>query len=195
MAKTEKKHRRSRLILVSGLPASGKSSLADTIGEALSLPVITKDGIKEQLFDSIGWSDREWSKKLGGASMELVWYIAAQHLRAGASIVLESNFSKSFTDPQLARFRADWRIRVIEVHCVADRDVLIERYRARAAEGERHPGHMEWDAEQMEADLLPRIANATDETLDQADVVIEVDTNDFEQIDVAALIEKVRAAL
>ncbi|MGH2549954.1 MAG: AAA family ATPase [Thermomicrobiales bacterium] len=194
MAKTEKKRRRSRLILVSGLPATGKSTLADTIGDALSLPVITKDTIKELLFDTIGWSDRAWSMKLGGASMELLWFIAAQHVRVGSSVVLESNFSKSFTDPQLAKFRAQWPIKVIEVHCVADREVILERYRARAAEGERHPGHMEWNAEQMETDLLPRIRDAQDQTLDGADMFIEIDTTDFSTLDIPAEIEKIRAA-
>lgn len=41
-----------RFILVSGIPASGKSTLGFQLGHAIDLPVIDKDIILEQLFDS-----------------------------------------------------------------------------------------------------------------------------------------------
>lgn len=183
------------LILVSGLPASGKTSLAEEIGKALALPVMNKDAIKELLFDTLGWSNRDWSKKLGAASMELLWFIAERHVRARSPLVLESNFVKSFADQALAGLRAHSPLRVIEVHCVADREVLAERYRKRAEDGERHPGHMEWDEDDMEDDLIPRIRNAEDLALDQADVLIEIDTTDFEMVDIPAIIEQIRAGM
>jgi predicted kinase len=186
---------RSLLILVSGLPASGKTSLAEEIGKALALPIFNKDAIKELLFDTLGWSSRDWSKKLGAASMEVLWFIAERQARAGASIVLESNFVKAFADPQIAKLRTELPVRVIEVHCVADREVLVERYRKRAEDGDRHPGHMEWDADDMEADLIPQIRSAKDLTLDQADALIEIDTADFDAVDLPAIVAQVRAAI
>lgn len=192
---TEDSDQASRLILVSGLPASGKTSLAEEIGNALSLPVINKDAIKELLFDTVGWSTRDWSKKLGSASMALLWFIAERHAQARSAIVLESNFVKSFADQALSGFREKFPLRVIEVHCAADREVLVERYRKRAEDGERHPGHMEWDEDDMETDLIPRIRNAEDLTLDQADVTIEVDTTDFGKLDIPAVIEQIRAGM
>lgn len=185
----------SCLILVSGLPASGKTSLAEEIGKALALPVINKDAIKELLFDTLGWSSRDWSKKLGGASMEVLWFIAERHTRAHSSIVLESNFVKEFADSQIAKLRAEWPVRVIEVHCTADREVLVERYRKRAEDGERHPGHMEWDEGDMEKDLIPQIRGAKDLTLGQTDALIEVDTTDFEALDIPSVVEQVRSAM
>jgi predicted kinase len=185
----------SLLILVSGLPASGKTSLAEEIGKALALPIFNKDAIKELLFDTLGWSSRDWSKKLGAASTELLWFITKRHLQAGASIVLESNFVKEFADPQIAKLRGEWPVRVIEVHCVAAREVLVERYRKRAEDGERHPGHMEWDEDDMEKDLIPQIRSAKDLTLDQAHALIEVDTGDFDAVDTPSVIAQVRAAL
>jgi len=38
-----------RLVVVGGAPATGKTTLAIAIGKALSLPVITKDDVKESI--------------------------------------------------------------------------------------------------------------------------------------------------
>ncbi len=45
-------------ILVTGIPASGKSTMAEYLSEALHIPVISKDKIKEILFDTVGFHSR-----------------------------------------------------------------------------------------------------------------------------------------
>lgn len=45
-------------ILVAGIPAAGKSAMAEVISERLKLPVISKDIIKELLFDNVGFQSR-----------------------------------------------------------------------------------------------------------------------------------------
>ena len=39
------------LIIIAGMPASGKSTYARKLSRALGYPIIEKDNIKEQLFD------------------------------------------------------------------------------------------------------------------------------------------------
>lgn len=46
-------------ILVTGIPAAGKSTMAETLAENLKLPVISKDTVKELLFDCVGFRSRE----------------------------------------------------------------------------------------------------------------------------------------
>ena len=48
-------------VLVSGLPGTGKSTLAPPLAEALGLRCFSKDVIKEALWDALGAGDREWS--------------------------------------------------------------------------------------------------------------------------------------
>ena len=59
-------------ILVAGMPASGKSTMAKAISEKWSLPLLSKDSIKELLYDNIGFGSREEKGKLGVASMFVV---------------------------------------------------------------------------------------------------------------------------
>lgn len=46
-------------ILVTGIPAAGKSTIADFLAEAFSIPGISKDKMKELLYDDVGFQSRE----------------------------------------------------------------------------------------------------------------------------------------
>ena len=56
-------------ILVAGMPASGKSTIAVRISESLGIPMLSKDSIKEVLFDDLGFHSRAEKVQLGTAAM------------------------------------------------------------------------------------------------------------------------------
>ena len=60
----------TRAVLVNGVPATGKSSIARAVGARLELPVLSLDSIKEALFDELGDADgdREFGRARGRAS-------------------------------------------------------------------------------------------------------------------------------
>lgn len=128
-------------IIVTGPPGSGKTTIGRRIADTLHLPFINKDGIKELLFDSLGWSDVEWSKRLGAASYAVLYHIMETQLRAGASFVVESNFHPTYDNERFVNLHATYDFATFQVLCVADGDVLYERFKERSASGERHPGH------------------------------------------------------
>ena len=55
------------LIIIAGMPAAGKSTLAKKIAKTFGYPILEKDGIKEELFDHIGYADRAEKRKLDAA--------------------------------------------------------------------------------------------------------------------------------
>ena len=57
-------------IVVSGLPGSGKTTVARTLASLLDLPVFDKDEILEQLFDTKGVGDSVPSSPLFGTWQE-----------------------------------------------------------------------------------------------------------------------------
>src|SRR3954464_3844836 len=112
------------VIIVTRPPGSGKTTLGRRVAEEFRLPFIHKDGIKELLFDTLGWSDREWSKRLGHATYMIPFHILEGLLKAGTSVVVESNFPPAFDDERFGELRAKYPFDAFQVVCVADGDVL-----------------------------------------------------------------------
>ena len=124
-------------VVLSGPPGSGKTTLAGPLAEALGLPLIAKDRIKETLLDSLGTGDLEWSRLLGRASMSVLFALAAD---AGGA-VLDSTWSRELSPPALAVLGAP----SIEIYCSCPSELAEARYRERLST--RHPGHRDSERE------------------------------------------------
>jgi predicted kinase len=119
-----------RLVLVSGPPAAGKTTLAVPLAAELGFALLAKDRIKETLHDALGFdADLAWSRRLGAATMELLWALAADTPAA----VLEANFW-SHHPLNGERVRA-LGARTVEVHCSCPIEECLRRYEARGELG------------------------------------------------------------
>lgn len=56
------------LVVVSGAPGTGKSTVAAAIGAALRFPVLSLDPVKEALADVLGLGGEDWSNQVGDAA-------------------------------------------------------------------------------------------------------------------------------
>ena len=179
------------LLIVSGPPAAGKTTLGRRIATDLQIPFIGKDDIKETLFDRLGWSDRAASRELGRASFDLLYLFAEAQLAAGRSFAMESNFSPEYANAPLLRMKEKYGFKPVQVLCQANEEILLQRYRARVESGERHPGHV--DHLNYE-NVRPILRNGRYPPLELGGAVIEVDTNDFDTLDYHALLERICCA-
>jgi hypothetical protein len=77
-------------VYVAGAPGSGKTSLAVPLATELGYALLTNDRIKETLRDDLGApeSSLAWSRRLGGAAMDLLWALAAD----APAVVMEANY-------------------------------------------------------------------------------------------------------
>jgi predicted kinase len=136
------------LIIVTGLPATGKSTLAEALRDQLGLPLFTKDHFKELLHDVLDRRyetlTREESREIGAQAIALLIDIASELLRARVSVVIEANFVPWYAPADLAPLidLADVR----QVHCTLPDSLVLDRYRKRAQQGVRHPVHLDEDA-------------------------------------------------
>lgn len=180
------------LVIVTGPPASGKTTLGRTLATRLRMPFLYKDGIKETLFDTLGWSDREWSRKLGVATYALLFHLLEMELAAGRSLVVESNFDAQRSAPSFLSLRERYGFRPVQVCCVAEGAVLLERCRSRATSDGRHPGH---DELANMAELEPILLRGRLDPLPLGGPIVEVDTTDFAQVDAEAITREVLTKL
>lgn len=127
------------LVIVSGAPASGKTTLATLLAAELHLPLLTKDGIKERLADVLGVSDLQASMRLGEAAYAVLYAVLGRVLAGGPGSIVESNFRRDQSETELRPFLADAEARLI--HCQAAPDLLAERYATRIGAPGRHSAH------------------------------------------------------
>lgn len=170
-----------QVVMVSGAPGAGKSTLALPLAEALGLPLLSKDLIKERLADVLGQRDEPhaWSTALGSATMELIWTLAA----LSPAVVLEANFRPKSAYER--RMLSGLGGRLVEVYCRCPPQEASRRYSARSLIGERHAIHTLRD--------LPAPLLAEFDAPVGLGHVIEVDTT--APVDIEALAASVRALL
>lgn len=170
------------LVVVSGLPASGKTTVGRLLSERLALPLIDKDAILEALFDSLGCHDLSERFRLSRASDEVLFALA----ESSGTAVLVNWWSH---DSAPARLRA-LSSSLVEVFCECPVEVAAARFEAR----ERHPGHH--DPRRTPEDLddgIRRMRETFRGPLRVGEHLVCVDTS--EPVDADSVVMRVRSAL
>ena len=145
--------------------------------------MLSKDAIKEILFDDLGFTSREEKVKLGVAAMHILYYAAARMMKAGNPFILENNFEDSSVEG-------------ITVRLTGDPVILYQRFAARDLSDTRHRGHVVNDCYPEPAGAVRE--NPTRKTYEQylQDIenrgynrfiangpLIELDVTDFQKLD------------
>ncbi len=129
------------LILICGLPGSGKTTLAAALSKKLGLVCLHKDSIKESLYDSMGFSTLNDSRKLGPISVRLLYDLADEQLGRGVSIILEAPFNFETDYPRIREWEEKYQCAIYTVICSASDEERLKRF----IERPRHASHHDVD--------------------------------------------------
>jgi len=120
-----------RLVVMSGYPAAGKSTLAAALAARLDFTLVSKDALLAAIFQAMEGAagDHALSLRCGRAAWEAFWMLS----RAGGDLVLDSNIKGDdpYERAQLERLAG----RIVELHCECSLELAQQRYRQRAALG------------------------------------------------------------
>lgn len=159
------------LILVTGVPASGKTALTIALSKRLGCPAFIKDMVKEELFNTLGCDNRKRSRELGAAAMEIIFAQTEFYLNNGLSCVIENTFKPEYHNDRIEKMKESTGCKIIQILCKGDGEILFERYKKRAPS--RHKGHC--DLETLE-EFKPVIMNGRAEPLNCGGKLYEFDT-------------------
>lgn len=166
----------ARYVVVSGPPASGKTTIARGLADELGWPVVAKDTIKSALRSALPVADVDTARRLGRAAVMVLLAVASE-IKEGA--VLEAVWRQDQGRDAVSRLPGS----IVEVFCRCDRSTLETRYAARIRPSGYVPEHRDPD-ELWSSETFEPVAGGWP--------VIEVDT--AEEVDFLALVDDVGEA-
>ncbi len=181
------------LILINGLPGTGKTTLARRLAADVELPTFSRDGMYETLYDALDCRSNGLPSLLGSATFTFLYYITGSVLAAGQSIIVEGFFGRpALRTAEFLHLQHTYDFEPFQILCKADGRVLLARFLARAGTEERHTSHqdLEWikqNKEQLLQGHLPPLALGGQ--------LVEIDTTSSHSFDYAGLLQQVRATL
>lgn len=119
------------VIVISGAPGTGKSTIAAALAARLRWPVLALDTIKEALADVLGLGEEGWSDRLGEAAAEVVFRLSGQF----PAVVAEGWWRGARRERALGEFAG-----AAELFCYCDPQLALSRMRSRLGTA-RHPIH------------------------------------------------------
>ena len=193
------------MIVLTGMPASGKSTVAAKLADALSLPVLAKDEFKEALFDTLGFSCYAEKRKLDHAANAVLLKAAEAMLRSGQSVILDNNFDGAAAEA-LNALTERMGGRCVTVFFGGDTEAFYRRYVERDRLHLRHLGHVVQEhyplheGDSPDHDMTREEFREKFEKRGMADVRlngirIEIDATEPAAIDTDRLIQEIRTVL
>lgn len=188
-------------ILITGIPASGKSRMAKFLGEEYHIPVISKDTIKECMYDTVGFQSREEKVKLGIAGMQIMYYMAEQLMKCGHPFILENNFENVSKEGLLAILEK-YSYQAVTITLTGDYRAIYQRFLQRNSSPDRHRGHIVNDCypEKEKGRKIPLLSyeqfadgirSRGMDTFTANGPRIVLDTTDFSRVDSHALLQEI----
>ena len=161
-----------KLILFSGLPGTGKSTIAEVVGRKLGIPVFAKDWLEGALLKS-NLVTNENMNLLGSVGYNLLTVLAKRQLMLGQSVILDSvasteSIRKTWKGLK-EKYDAEWRL----IECVCS-DTTLHRERLKGRQRGIPGWHeLEWsDVERVQSYYVP-----WDENRMVLDMIHSVDEN------------------
>jgi predicted kinase len=128
-----------RLVVVGGLPGTGKSTVAMELGDALGWPVLRSDELRKQRAGlapsaraAARFNEGLYSPSVTVATYQALFDEARVMLEEGQSTVIDASFSRAQWRRDAAELARDTASELIELRCVLPTDVACERMRQRA---------------------------------------------------------------
>ena len=122
------------LIFIAGVPGSGKTTISQMLSNTLSIPCLSKDDLKLELYEKFGFNSFEEKKKLDALAEEQLYAKIKESIVNGDDLIID----KWYPEPDVILDDIkEKQVNIICIHLVVSAEVASKRYNARNHEGNR----------------------------------------------------------
>jgi uncharacterized protein len=121
-----------------GLPATGKSALAEKLSETLSITIVQSDRIRYEGLDHLAQHEKvvpfdqgQYRTAIRQRVYARMFALAQEELKKGRSVILDATFSRIKWREEAGQLAADLDTNLIFVECVCNQEALRERLEKR----------------------------------------------------------------
>jgi predicted kinase len=143
--------KKSQLILISGLPGSGKSTVAESLVEKLSAPLFSVDPIESSIIQS----GIKRSFETGLAAYIVAEALAGEQLKHGLSVIIDAVSPVQEARDMWHNLARKHHATLIIIECVLDRELHKERIESRIRNMHGIPEVTWEDVENRRKNYLP----------------------------------------
>lgn len=134
-----------KLIIICGLPGTGKTTLANEISKKLQIFCLHKDSVKESLYESLTMNSFEDSKRLGYPSVKVILDLAEENLSRGMDVIIESPFNFKDDEKIFGELQNKYNLDVYTIVLQLDESNRKKRFLERG----RHAAHHDKERERQ----------------------------------------------
>ena len=182
------------MILISGLPATGKTSFAQWLSAEMRVPLLSRERFINRFTDisNIVFEDEERRRTLGhGYLSGLYWFFCEEIMRSSSPLIIEFAF-KSKMKEIIKRLVVKYEYQTINVHFDSSIDLSLRRFLEKIRDNSDSAG--------LPVEISLEKINRITENEVQKDIknfrfgnrVIYVDATDFANVSYSDIADKIR---
>lgn len=180
-----------KIIIIEGYLASGKSTFALRLSEAIGVPYLIKDTFKSALCKNIEIANRSESSKFSVVTFDAMMYVVERLMEMGYPVIIEGNFAPSGMKKvdeagEIKRLIETYEYQSLTYKFKGNTKILHKRFVDREATVERS------QANKLGFEVQYEDFDRWCHKLDPFDVggdVVEIDTTDFSKVDFVEYID------
>lgn len=168
----------SKLIVICGLPGTGKTTLADTLSKRLKITCISKDAIKEALYDELGLKNLEDSLAIGKRSIEVMLNLAEKNVQLQKNVIIEAPFRFEEDYQLFSKWIQQYKVDFTAIICTVSPEIRENRFYNRPRHEAHHDNERKFEEQtediyhklpgkQLWIDTNKPVSNIIDEMIDQ----------------------------